>query len=140
MKYTIIHHYLPFYFYFFIFILQFLLSLSWNLGCLTWVRLQQPQEQRYLVLQVHAGSLNYHNPPNSDIDYRIFNVCTWSFLCVRVHTGVAHTVRTFLTQQNSHKFFLCSWRRRDSNLQALHLESLPTEPPHHRFYSLPFYF
>ena len=25
------------------------------------------------------------------MDYRIFNVCTWSFLCVRIHTGVWHT-------------------------------------------------
>ena len=31
------------------------LSLSGNWGCLTWVRLQQLQEQRYPVLQVHAG-------------------------------------------------------------------------------------
>ena len=27
------------------------------------------------------------NPPHSDIDYRIFNVHTWSFSCVRIHTG-----------------------------------------------------
>ena len=26
----------------------------------------------------------FHNPPNSDMDYRIFNVRTWSFLCVRI--------------------------------------------------------
>ena len=32
------------------------LSLSGNSGRLTWVRLQQPQEQRYPVLQVHTGS------------------------------------------------------------------------------------
>ena len=32
-----------------------LLSLSGNSGRLTWVRLQQPQEQRNPVLQVHAG-------------------------------------------------------------------------------------
>ena len=31
------------------------------------------------------------NPPNSDMGYRIFNVRTWSFLCVRIHTGVGHT-------------------------------------------------
>ena len=34
----------------------------------------------------------FHNPPNSDMDYRIFNVCTWSnSVCVRIHTGVGHT-------------------------------------------------
>ena len=33
-----------------------LLSLLGNLGRLTWVKLQQPQEQRYPVLQVNAGS------------------------------------------------------------------------------------
>ena len=31
------------------------------------------------------------NPLNSDMDYRIFNVHTWSFLCVRIHTGVGQT-------------------------------------------------
>ena len=31
----------------------------------------------------------FRNPPNSDMDYRIFNVRT--FLCVRTHTGVGHT-------------------------------------------------
>ena len=25
------------------------------------------------------------------MDYRSFNVCTWSFWCLRVHTGVGHT-------------------------------------------------
>ena len=39
-----------------LFLLYTLLSLSGNSGRLTWVRLQQPQEQRYPVLQVHAGS------------------------------------------------------------------------------------
>ena len=27
----------------------------------------------------------FHNPLNSDMDYRIFNVHTWSFGCVRMH-------------------------------------------------------
>ena len=30
-------------------------------------------------------------PPDSEMDYRIFNVRTWSFLCVRVHTRVGYT-------------------------------------------------
>ena len=33
----------------------------------------------------------FHNPPNSDIDYRMFNVRTWYFVCVRIHTGARHT-------------------------------------------------
>ena len=33
----------------------------------------------------------FRNPPNSDIDYRIFDVRTRSFLCVSIHTGVGHT-------------------------------------------------
>ena len=32
----------------------------------------------------------FSNPPNSDMDYRIFNVRTWSFLYVRIHMGVGH--------------------------------------------------
>ena len=35
--------------------------------------------------------LCFHNPLNSDMDYRIFNVRRWSFVCVRIHTGVGHT-------------------------------------------------
>ena len=43
-------------------------------------------------VQVRAGYfLCFHNPPNSDMDYRIFYVRTWSFVCVRIHTGVGHT-------------------------------------------------
>ena len=34
----------------------------------------------------------FRNPPrNSDMDYRICNMRTWSFLCVSIHTGVGHT-------------------------------------------------
>ena len=33
----------------------------------------------------------FRNPPNSDMEYRIFIDRTWSFLCVRIHTGVGHT-------------------------------------------------
>ena len=32
-------------------------------------------------------------PPNSDMDYRIFHVCTWSLLRVSVNTGVGNTDR-----------------------------------------------
>ena len=71
-------------------------------------RIQQPQEQRYPVLQVHAGRdcSCFRNPPNSDMEYRIFIVRTRSFLCVRVgftRGGWAHRQRvstTFLTRKN----------------------------------------
>ena len=33
----------------------------------------------------------FRNRPNSDMDYRSFNVRTWPFLCVHIHTGVGHT-------------------------------------------------
>ena len=33
----------------------------------------------------------FRNPPNSGMDYRVFSVRTWSFLCVRIHTGFGHT-------------------------------------------------
>ena len=54
------------------------------------------------------------NPPNSDMDYRIFNVRTWSFLCVRIHMRVGHTdrksARCFWLGGGLSKFFMCSWR------------------------------
>ena len=93
---------------FLFFFFNTLLSLSGNSGRLTWVRLQPPQEQLYPVLLVHAGFFScFHNPPNSDTEYRIFNVRTWSFL----HGGWAHRQRfstTFLTRKNSHKFVSCA--------------------------------
>ena len=60
-----------------------LLSLSGNSGRLTWVRLQQPQEQRYLYpfLHVHAGSFRVF------VTHRTLTWTTISFLCVRIHTG-----------------------------------------------------
>ena len=76
----------------------------------------------------HMGQHSYnhvvrqlsYNPPNSDMDYRIFIVRTWSFVCVRVHTGVGHTDSESAQHfwlGKTHKFFLCS--QRDSNLRPL---------------------
>ena len=45
-----------FFFFFFFFFFYISLSLLENLSRLSWVRLQQPQEQRHPVLQMHAGS------------------------------------------------------------------------------------
>ena len=113
-------------------ILYILLSLSENLGHLSWVRLQQSQEQRYPVLQVHAESIGV-SIIHQTLTW-IFNVRTWSFLCMRTHTGVGHSqqkVSTTFWLRKTHKFCLCSWR--GSNLGSVDLESdtLPTEPPRH---------
>ena len=36
---------------------------------------------------MHAGLFCcFHSPPNSDMDYRIFNMHMWSF-CMHIHTG-----------------------------------------------------
>ena len=43
----------------------------------------------FLVLFLCAVLSCFRNPPNSDIDYRIFNMRT--LLCMRIHTGVGHT-------------------------------------------------
>ena len=72
----------------------------------------------------------FRNPLNSDMDYRIFNMRTWSFVCVRIHAGVGHTdsesAQHFFTLKNS-------WRGRGLNPGSLDLElnALPTEPPRH---------
>ena len=43
--------------------------------------------RRLSTLVVHDGLFwCLHNPPNSYLDYRIFNVRMWSF-CMRIHTG-----------------------------------------------------
>ena len=66
------------------------------------------------------------NQPNSDMDYRIFNVCTWSFLCVRTHTGGwTHQQRVsstfWLGKAVTNICFLCSGR--GSNRLSLDLYS-----------------
>ena len=88
----------PFPFFFF----NTLLSLLGNSGRLTWVRLQQLQEQCYPVLQIHAGSF-----PFSVMHQILLTWTTGSFtdvrmssLCVRIHTGVGHTPTT-----SRHNFF-----------------------------------
>ena len=77
---------------FFIFLFFYfytLLSLSENLGRLTWViaaaRPALPSPT------MHAGSFHVSVIHQTDIDYRILNVHTWSFICVRIHMGVGHT-------------------------------------------------
>ena len=76
-----------------------LLSLPGNSsGRLTWVRLQQPQEQRKPSPTSACWVFScFRNPRNSDMDCRIFTVRRSSFLCVRIHTGLAHRQRVGTT-------------------------------------------
>ena len=84
--------------------LHTLLSLSGNLGCLTW----QKKEQHYPVLQVHAGSFHVSI---------IHQTLTWTtgswvrdhfYVCVYTQGLGTPTMSqtTFLTRKNSHKFFI----------------------------------
>ena len=50
---------------------------------------EQPQYGATQFLFLCAVFSCFRNPPNSDMDYRIFNVHT--FLCVRIHSGVGNT-------------------------------------------------
>ena len=71
-------------FYFIYVILYTLLSLSGNLHHLTWVRPQQPQEQRYPVPQVHAGSFRVsviHRAPTWTTG-SLSCICDRSYACV----------------------------------------------------------
>ena len=82
-------------------------------------------------------------PPNSDMDYRIFfkfNVRTWSFLCMRIHTVVGHTVTASqhnILDSEKATHFSCAPDTVTGfelgSLMSLNLESdaLPTEPPRH---------
>ena len=77
---------------FIFYILYTLLSLSGNSGRLY---LGKTTAAERAALPRPTGAcwvfLCFRNPPDSDMDYRIFNVITWSFWCVRIHTGVWHT-------------------------------------------------
>ena len=65
--------------------LNTLLSLSGNLGRLTRVRLQQPQEQRYPVLQVHAVSFRV------SVIHRTLAWAKGSLTCEPDHSYAAYT-------------------------------------------------
>ena len=56
-------------------------------------QLQQSRAtQPKLIIKCMLGLFScFRNPPNSHVDYMVFNVRTWSFLCVRIHMGVGHT-------------------------------------------------
>ena len=111
------------------------LPLSGNSGRLSWVRLQQPQEQCYPVRIKSACWVFswFYNTPNSEMDYRILNVHTWSFLCVHIHTGVYHadseSAQHFLLGK-THKCLLCCTGFEPRVLGSqVRRDALPTEPP-----------
>ena len=76
----------------------------------------------------------FRNPPNSDLDYRIFIVRTWSFLCVRVHTGGwAHRQRVstiYLTRKNSQMFIVLLTGFEPSSFGS-ESDDLLIKPPRH---------
>ena len=119
------------------FVLHFIIPFG-NLDRLTWVRIQQPQEQRYPVLQVHAGSFRV------SVIYRSLTWTTGSLTCVGddsyacVYTRGLGTPTTsqyniFYSEKLSN-LFLMLLTGPGSNLRSLDLESdaLPTEPPHQK--------
>ena len=97
-------------FYFILFVTPFFIyTLAGNLGRSTWTRKKQPQEMRYPVLQVHAGSVRV------SVIHRTLTWTTWSltYICVLDHSyacvytrGVGNTdnesVQHFWLETNSH--------------------------------------
>ena len=92
----------------FLFVCLFLNTLK---GRLTWVRLQQPQEHRYPVLQMHAWSFRV------SVIYRTLTWATGSLTCVRDHSYACVYIYTWglgtptVSQHNifdSDIFGLCS--------------------------------
>ena len=70
-----------------------------------------------------------------DMDYRIINVRTSSFLCGGLHGHTDSESSQHFWLGKAHNFILCSWR--ESNLSPMDLESyaLPIEPPPSTFFS-----
>ena len=86
--------------------------------------------------------LRFRNPPNSDMDYRIFDVRTWSFLCVHIciHMEVGHTnsvgQHNIFDSKKLISFLLRSWL--DSNpghamWSLTLLTKLATPPPQYKY-------
>ena len=67
-----------------------LLSFCWNSGRLTQYNSRKSSATQFYKYMLGL-SVFVRNPPNSDMDYKSFNVRTWPFLCMRIHTGVGHT-------------------------------------------------
>ena len=63
------------------------------LGFLSWKNIVKPAatELHYTMYGACWVFQCFHNPSNSDVDYRIFNVCMWSF-CMHIQMGPWCTV------------------------------------------------
>ena len=90
------------------------------------IRAQFPRGKRAAIVRCYPGFfplcaviLCFRNPPNSDMDCRIFNLII--LMCAYTHGGWAHrwVSRTFWLWK-TRTFFLCSWR--GWNLCSLDLE------------------
>ena len=68
------------------------------LDCLTWIRLQQPQEQHYPVLQVHSGSFCV------SVIQQILTWTTGSLTCVCDHSYACIYRRRLGTPTSQHIF------------------------------------
>ena len=95
----------------------------------------QLRQSRAPQTTVHAGCFKYfHNPPNSDIDYGIFNVRTVvnTFDCTRGHTD---TVRESALKVDSGRKIPCrsgesNLRQRRAGPMLYHLSYVHVPPPH----------
>ena len=124
---------LNFFSFFLFYTLYWSLVLVGNLGCLTRVRLQQPQEQRYPVLQVHAGSFRVSVIRQSLTRTTGSLTCVRDRSCVCVYTrGLATQTasqHTFFDSEKPIKFFFCSWQDLNSWSWNMKSDALPIVPP-----------
>ena len=73
----------------------------------------------------------FRNPPNTDMDYRIFNMRTWSLLLLLYRRGWAYRQRvstTVLTRKKSFRF-LVLLTGFELGPWTVKSDALPTEPP-----------
>ena len=109
-----------------------------NLGCFPWGK-RAAIVWRYPGFFLLFSMFScFRNQPKSDMDYRIFNVHAWSFLCVHIyiHTGVGHTNES---AQHFHLekltiFWVCSGR--GWKLWSLDLESMVYQFSHYVILSI----
>ena len=74
-----------------------------------------------------------------DMDCRIFNVRTWLFLCVCIHTGVGHTGNESAQHSDLEKlsqFFLLLRTGFKPLVFGSWVDALPIEAPHHPVWNI----
>ena len=104
---------------------------------------------RLIILPLFSACrvfLCFRKTPNSDTDYRTFNMHTWSFLRVSIHTGVGHTLTAshhiFYSENLQKKIIvpltgLELWSLGSWNLES---DALLIEPPWHTCDKIPWLF